>query len=69
MCRSRTIDDQTRYACADVLAGEMVLSQAARDAIDREPDGGETLISAISALEIAEFVKEGRLGLSMDALS
>jgi PIN domain nuclease of toxin-antitoxin system len=51
------------------LGREKALSQAAHDAIDRELDGGEILISAISALEIAELVNEGRLGLSMDARS
>jgi PIN domain nuclease of toxin-antitoxin system len=51
------------------LGRQKALSQAAHDAIDRELDGGEILISAISALEIAEFVKDGRLGLSMDARS
>jgi PIN domain nuclease of toxin-antitoxin system len=51
------------------LGRQKALSQAAHDAIDRELDSGEILISAISALEIAEFVKEGRLGLSMDARS
>jgi PIN domain nuclease of toxin-antitoxin system len=51
------------------LGRQKALSQAAHDAIDRELDGVEILISAISALEIAEFVKDGRLGLSMDARS
>jgi PIN domain nuclease of toxin-antitoxin system len=51
------------------LGRQKALSQAAHDAIDRELDGGEILISTISALEIADFVKEGRLGLSMDARS
>lgn len=51
------------------LGRQKGLSQAAHDAIDRELDGGEILISAISALEIAEFVNDGRLGLSMDARS
>ncbi len=51
------------------LGRQKALSQAAHDAIDRELNGGEILISAISALEIADFVKDGRLGLSMDARS
>ena len=40
------------------LGRQKALSQAAHDAIDRELHGGEILISAISALEIAEFVKD-----------
>ncbi|NML35337.1 type II toxin-antitoxin system VapC family toxin [Paraburkholderia antibiotica] len=48
---------------------QKALSRTALDAIERELDGGEILISAISALEIAEFVKDGSLGLSMDARS
>ncbi|MBB5410041.1 PIN domain nuclease of toxin-antitoxin system [Paraburkholderia sp. Clong3] len=51
------------------LGRQKALSQAAHDAIDRELAGGEILISAISAFEIAEFVKVGSLGLSMDARS
>jgi PIN domain nuclease of toxin-antitoxin system len=51
------------------LSGQKGLSKAARNAIDRELTGGDILISAISALEIAEFVEEGRLRLSMDTRS
>ena len=61
----------TLDTCALVcwLSGQKDLSQAANEAIDRELDGGDILISAISALEIAEYVDDGRLGLSMDTRS
>jgi PIN domain nuclease of toxin-antitoxin system len=57
------------FALVCWLSGQKALSQAAHEAIGRELDGGEILISAISALEIAEYVDDGRLGLSMDTRS
>lgn len=51
------------------VGGHKDLSRPAHDAIERELDGGEILISAITAFELEEFVKEGRLQLSMDARS
>ena len=42
------------------------LSRKARAAIDKEAAGGEILVSAISAWEIAMLVERGRLQLTMD---
>lgn len=42
------------------------LSQAALDAIKAEFDGGEILVSSISAWEIAMLVARDRIALSMD---
>jgi PIN domain nuclease of toxin-antitoxin system len=42
------------------------LSQAAKVAIDLELQGGEILISSISAWEIAMLVEKERIALSMD---
>lgn len=42
------------------------LSRKARAAIDKEVAGGEILVSAISAWEIAMLVDRGRLQLTMD---
>jgi hypothetical protein len=39
-------------------SGQKALSQATCDAIDREPDGGEILVPALSALDIAAFVED-----------
>jgi hypothetical protein len=44
-------------------SGQKALSQATCDAIDREPDGGEILVPAISALDIAVFVEDVEPGL------
>ena len=57
------------FALVCWLSGQKGLSKAARCAIDQELNGGDILISAISALEIAEFIEEGRLELSMDTRS
>ncbi len=51
------------------LSGRKSLSRSAREAIDRELNGGEILISSISALEVAELVESGQLVLSMDTPS
>ena len=51
------------------LSGRRSLSKAARDAIEKELNGGEILISSISALEVADLVEGGRLVLSMDTPS
>ncbi|WP_322047281.1 type II toxin-antitoxin system VapC family toxin [Paraburkholderia sp. J67] len=49
------------------LRGDEALSEPARGAIEGALDGGsEVLISTISVLEIAQFVENGRLALSMD---
>ena len=42
------------------------LSRKARTAIDKEAAGGEILVSAISAWEIAMLVERGRLQLTLD---
>jgi len=44
------------------------LSAAARKAIDAELDGGEILVSSVSAWEIALLAAKGRLGLPSDVL-
>ncbi|HKT30213.1 type II toxin-antitoxin system VapC family toxin [Dyella sp.] len=49
--------------------GDDALSTKARKAIERELDGGEIVISAISAWEIAMLVERERLVLSMDVES
>jgi PIN domain nuclease of toxin-antitoxin system len=51
------------------LSGRGGLSPAAHDTITRELDGGEVLISTISVLDVAQFVEDGRLALSMDTRS
>ena len=49
------------------VSGDAQLSGAARDAIETEKQGGEVLVSAISAWEVAMLVRAGRLALTMDA--
>ncbi len=51
------------------LSGRKSLSRAAREAIEKELNGGEILISAISALEVSDLVESGHLVLSMDTPS
>ncbi|WP_296650210.1 type II toxin-antitoxin system VapC family toxin [Paraburkholderia sp.] len=51
------------------LSGANELSGAALKAIENELNGGEILISTISMLELAQFVDDGRLALSMDTRS
>ena len=46
--------------------GDAALSEPARAAIDREQQGGEIILSAITAWEIAMLVENKRLVLSMD---
>lgn len=48
-------------------SGDAQLSGAAREAIERERQGGEVLVSAISAWEVAMLVRAQRLALTMDA--
>lgn len=52
-----------------VTGDDSQLSPAARSAIEAEMDGGDILISSISAWEIAMLVEKGRIALSMDVLS
>ena len=47
--------------------GDPQLSRAARDAIEAGAQGGEILVSAISAWEVAMLAKTGRLALTMEA--
>ncbi|SDI56254.1 PIN domain nuclease, a component of toxin-antitoxin system (PIN domain) [Paraburkholderia steynii] len=54
------------YAVIYWLGDCAELSNAAREAIADALDGGEVLISAISVLEVAQFVEIGQLALSMD---
>lgn len=51
------------------LSGRKFLSKMARDAIEKELNGGEILISSISALEVSDLVESGQLVLSMDTPS
>jgi PIN domain nuclease of toxin-antitoxin system len=51
------------------LSGRPDLSEAARNAIETELNGGDILISAISLLDVAQFVEDGRLALAMDTRS
>jgi PIN domain nuclease of toxin-antitoxin system len=46
--------------------GDDALSKKARTAIERELDGGQLVVSAISAWEIAMLVEHEKLVLSMD---
>ncbi|MBN3856338.1 MULTISPECIES: type II toxin-antitoxin system VapC family toxin [unclassified Paraburkholderia] len=48
------------------LRGDQALSEPARAAIESALEESEVLISAISLLEVAQFVESGRLALSMD---
>jgi PIN domain nuclease of toxin-antitoxin system len=48
------------------VAGDSTLSKKAKAAIERELSGGEIIVSAISAWEIAMLVEREKLVLSMD---
>ena len=48
------------------LRGEKGLSKPALEAIEFELDRGNILVSVISAIEVARFVDDGHLSLSMD---
>ncbi len=48
------------------VSSDQCLSANAKAAIDKEVDGGQVIVSAISAWEIAMLVERGRLVLSMD---
>lgn len=48
------------------VTGDATLSKKAKSVIAREQDGGEIIISAISAWEITMLVEKDRLVLSMD---
>ena len=48
------------------VAGDPTLSKKAKAAIERELSGGEIIVSAISAWEIAMLVEREKLVLSMD---
>jgi PIN domain nuclease of toxin-antitoxin system len=49
--------------------GDDTLSKKAKAAIERELDGGQIIVSAISAWEIAMLVEREKLVLSMDVAS
>lgn len=49
--------------------GDGAVSKKAKAAIDRELDGGQIVVSAISAWEIAMLVEREKLVLSMDVAS
>lgn len=51
------------------VSGDATLSKKARKAIEGEQAGGEIIVSAISAWEIAMLVAHGRLVLTMDVSS
>lgn len=51
------------------VTGDATLSKKAKSVIAREQDGGEIIISAISAWEITMLVEKDRLVLSMDVSS
>jgi len=51
------------------VSGDPMLSRKAKAAIERELAGGEIVISAISAWEIAMLVEREKLVLSMEASS
>ncbi|NIE67118.1 type II toxin-antitoxin system VapC family toxin [Burkholderia sp. Ax-1719] len=48
------------------LRGDQALSEPARNVIESALEESEVLISTISVLEVAQFVENGRLALSMD---
>jgi PIN domain nuclease of toxin-antitoxin system len=48
------------------VTGDAILSKKAKSVIEREQDGGEIVVSAISAWEITMLVEKDRLVLSMD---
>lgn len=51
------------------VTGDAALSKKAKSVIEREQDGGEIIVSAISAWEITMLVEKDRLVLSMDVSS
>lgn len=51
------------------VSGDPTLSKKAKSAIERELDGGDIIISAISAWEVAMLVEREKLVLSMDVSS
>ncbi|EHP44576.1 hypothetical protein OR16_01020 [Cupriavidus basilensis OR16] len=51
------------------VSGDPLLSRKAKASIEKELDGGQILVSSISAWEIAALVARERLVLSMDATS
>lgn len=51
------------------VTGDAALSKKAKSVIERELDGGEIIVSAISAWEITMLVEKDRLVLSMDVSS
>lgn len=51
------------------LTGKGELGEAAQKAIDDELNGGEILISTITVLDLAQYVEDGCLSLSMDTRS
>jgi len=51
------------------VSGDATLSKKAKAAIEQELDGGEILVSAISAWEIAMLVEREKLVLSLDVAS
>lgn len=51
------------------VTGDATLSKKAKSVIEREHDGGEIIVSAISAWEITMLVEKDRLVLSMDVSS
>jgi len=51
------------------VSGDATLSKKAKAAIEQELDGGEIIVSAISAWEIAMLVEREKLVLSLDVAS
>jgi len=51
------------------LSGRSELGPAAQNAIEAELNGGDILVSTISMLDVAQYVEDGRLSLSMDTRS
>ena len=51
------------------VTGDPMLSKKAKAAIEREMEGGEIIVSAISAWEIALLVEREKIVLSMDVSS
>ena len=51
------------------LAGDSALSRKAKSVIERERNGGDIVVSSITAWEIAMLVERERLLLSMDVAS
>lgn len=51
------------------VTGDPALSKKAKAAIEREMEGGEIIVSAISAWEIALLVEREKIVLSMDVSS